>query len=712
DDEATTYPDATEVCDEVDNDCDGDIDEDDADDALTWYEDGDDDGYGDADSKTTACEAPSGFVADDTDCNDDEATTYPDATEVCDEVDNDCDGDTDEGVTSSYYLDDDGDGWGDPDTSIQACEAPSTSYTSVGSDCDDTSEEAYPGGEEVCDGLDNDCDGDTDEDDASDATSWYADDDDDGLGDPEDSVTACDPPSGYVDDDSDCDDDDDGSTSILEDADCDGTITEDDCDDEDPDSTVVDEDADCDGTEDVTTLALSEASYGFVGEAAFDYAYHVAGSGDVDGDGYADLLVGAHGNDEGASYAGAAYLIVGADLSDSTMDLGDSTYKFTGDSTDYAGAGLAMAGDVDGDGRTDILIGSYGDDDGADTAGAAHLVLASSLDSDRIFELEDSDYKFTGQDEDHYAGMSVSGAGDVDDDGFDDLLVGAHEYDHDDYDEGAAYLILGGSLGSDSTMSLSEADHRFIGAYTYSEAGTLVTHAGDLDADGLADIMIGAPGDRTGGASCGAYHLVMGASLGGATDFDLGDADHTIVGESWDSGVGSKGAGAGDVDDDGFDDLLLGHVNDDTEGYNAGAAFLLLSSSLTDDTIDLGDADIKFIGSAAGDYAGIVSGAGDVDDDGHDDLLVGAQYNSSGSTSAGAVYLVLGAGLDSVATMSLDEADHIFTGEADNDFAGKHLAAAGDVDADGLDDFLVGAQYNSEGGYAAGKAYLILGSSF
>ncbi len=183
DEDASVHPDAEELCDEIDNDCDGDIDED-AVDPSTFYADADGDGYGDADTTETACSASSGYVDDDTDCDDADATVHPEAPELYDLIDNDCDGDIDEGTDT----DDDGDGLSEQE-----------------GDCDDTDIDTYPGADEYCDGLDNDCDGDIDED-ALDLSLFYADADSDGYGDADLSISECDAPSGFVSDDTDCDD--------------------------------------------------------------------------------------------------------------------------------------------------------------------------------------------------------------------------------------------------------------------------------------------------------------------------------------------------------------------------------------------------------------------------------------------------------------------------------------------------------------------------
>ncbi|WP_370478075.1 MopE-related protein [Tamlana flava] len=196
---ANVFPGATEVCDGVDNNCDGQIDEGVT---TTYYADTDGDGFGDVSDSLVACSAPVGYVADDSDCDDTNATVYPNAPELCDGLDNHCDGQIDEGVTTIYYADTDGDGFGDISVSLEACSAP-VGYVNDDSDCDDTNATVYPNALELCDGIDNDCDGQIDE---NVTTIYYADMDGDGFGDTSNSVEACSQPLGYIDNDSDCDD--------------------------------------------------------------------------------------------------------------------------------------------------------------------------------------------------------------------------------------------------------------------------------------------------------------------------------------------------------------------------------------------------------------------------------------------------------------------------------------------------------------------------
>ncbi|MDY6836849.1 MAG: putative metal-binding motif-containing protein [Thermodesulfobacteriota bacterium] len=200
DSDSSINPGATEVCDGIDNNCDGLTDEG----CTIYYRDGDGDGYGDSTDSQIATSPPYGYVDNDGDCDDSDSSINPGATEVCDGIDNNCDGLTDEGCTT-YYRDGDGDGYGDV-TDSQIATSPPSGYVPNSDDCDDTDDTIYPGATEACNGVDDDCDGVTDENCA--IITYYRDADGDGYGDPMDSTTGTTPPSGYVADSSDCDDSD------------------------------------------------------------------------------------------------------------------------------------------------------------------------------------------------------------------------------------------------------------------------------------------------------------------------------------------------------------------------------------------------------------------------------------------------------------------------------------------------------------------------
>ncbi len=234
DSDAAVKPGASEVCDGADNDCDGLTD--DADPSVggepTWYADADNDGFGDSTTPMTQCAQPSGFVSDNTDCVDNNPAVNPGETELCNGVDDDCANGIDDGIVYvDWYLDTDGDGYGDPgSTPVNDC-ATQSGRASNNTDCDDGDQDINPGETEVCNGIDDDCTGGADN--GLPTNDYWPDTDGDGYGDDQASPTNdCAQPTGFVPDDTDCDDNDDtqfvGSTETCngDDTDCDGTLTD------------------------------------------------------------------------------------------------------------------------------------------------------------------------------------------------------------------------------------------------------------------------------------------------------------------------------------------------------------------------------------------------------------------------------------------------------------------------------------------------------
>ncbi|MDP2312039.1 MAG: putative metal-binding motif-containing protein [Pseudomonadota bacterium] len=440
------YPAATETCDGEDDDCDGDVDEDDAVDPATWYADSDDDGYGDADLYVLACDAPSAYVANATDCDDGAATTNPGADETCDEVDNDCDGSADESSAvdaPTWYADVDDDGAGNASYSTVSCDAPS-GYADNDGDCDDNDDEVSHLLPESCDGKDNDCDGDSDEYGANGELTWYADVDADAFGDPTDPLDACDQPVGYLSDATDCDGSRDdvnpGAPEVC-------------------DASNVDED--CDGSGDES---------GAEGEATW-YA-------DVDGDAYGDENDSILACDSPAAY-----------VADKT-DCDDLAAAINPAATEICDAG---EDDEDCDGLTD--------DDDASVTGTAVYYLDSDDDGygDATVSAalcDSSGYASTGDDCDdddattNPAGTEVCDFADNDCDGtVDDGIAIAGTYYPDEDDDGfgdpAGVTVDGCAAPVGYRLDNSDCDDGDITVHPYAWENT--TNAVDDDCDGGTD---------------------------------------------------------------------------------------------------------------------------------------------------------------------------------------------------------------------------------
>jgi hypothetical protein len=296
---------------------------------------------------------------------------------------------------------------------------------------------------------------------------------------------------------------------------------------------------------------------------------------------------------------------------------------------DFATSGLAWAGDTDGDGLDDLLVGAKTNDRGGTDSGVVYLITAAAPSR---ADLDDAAVTlFVGSAGDN-AGRAVAGA-DLDTDGLADVIVGAPQNAVVGLYGGAVYVAAGG--GATGIRDLADADVRLLAEANLDYAGTAVVNAGDVNGDGADDLVVGGTGV---GPSGGGYLILGGSMPSGA----LRDAGVRFDGAFGD-GAGSSLAAAGDVNRDGFDDVLFGAYNCATPAGDSGCAFLVLGSP-TPGPRSLLDAEATLYGVTDGDDAGFaLAGVGDMNVDGYDDVLIGAYRVDVGPFGqAGTAYLVFG----------------------------------------------------------------------
>jgi hypothetical protein len=341
---------------------------------------------------------------------------------------------------------------------------------------------------------------------------------------------------------------------------------------------------------------------------------------------------------------------------------------------------------------------------------AIYPATSGALDYGKDKGLSSVNASFTGESTLDQAGWSVADAGDVNGDGFGDILIGADTNSAGGAKSGQTYIIFGKASGWTMDTSLANAGASFIGEHANDYSGMAVAGAGDVNGDGFDDILICAGGNSEGGGAwAGQVYLIFGKASGWAMDTSLANADASFWGEAANDMMSAAVAGAGDVNGDGYNDILIASANSQA---GKGQTYLILgkASGWAKDT-SLSKADASFIGEESNQYSGNpLDGAGDVNGDGYDDILIGSPSNDEASNDAGQAYLIFGKATGWAKGTSLSNADASFRGEAAGDQAGN-VAGSGDVNGDGFADIIIGANTNDSKAIMAGQTYVIFGKA-
>lgn len=428
-----------------------------------------------------------------------------------------------------------------------------------------------------------------------------------------------------------------------------------------------------------SSLALSSLNgangFKIIGENQNDYAgISVAGAGDFNGDGYDDLIVGAHRAESGLLLnVGKAYVIFGGPTAPAAvLDLATLStsqgIRLTGvNQSDASGSFVASAGDFNGDGFTDVLIGSHNAAVGANAAaGKAYMVFGSASPSHlSLSSLNGANgFRFEGASAVDYAGWMATGLGDINGDGLDDIAISAIGADVDsNADAGIVYIVfgtksnLGASIGP-ATLNGTNG-FRIRGGTANQALGFVAAAGGDINGDGFNDILLSTTEWDSFLPVVTNKYIVHGRQSGFGSTFDISSLDAStgtvLTGLEADFQAGRLLAGAGDVNQDGYADFLVGRptragsVNFPGEAYLVyGGPALGASKNLT----TLGDSEgIRYAGIDNVDFAGVsVSAAGDVNNDGVPDILVGAMLADPNGNQSGEGYAVFGGGGSADAT--------------------------------------------------------------
>ena len=464
-------------------------------------------------------------------------------------------------------------------------------------------------------------------------------------------------------------------------------------------------------------VQLQQANVRVRGAAEDDrLGWSVAGVGDVNGDRRLDVAVGApfSANNDRAS-SGSAHVLYGPFAAAADLDVGAAGvrgFRIDGAAEGDFAAGSIAAGDVNGDRRSDLFIGSPETDNlEREQSGSVYVVFGGARSGQLDLATLTAGYRIDGAETGDQTGWSVGRAGDVNGDGRIDMVVGAPLADSNDrIESGSAFVVLGKGSTDGIDLSFSPSVRlRMDGADTRERAGWSVAGAGDVNGDKRPDVVVGAPwANPNGRFFAGSVYVVFGQAASTTVDLAVPGGGFRIDGPTDGDivfgGVGWSVSGAGDVNGDGRADVIVGFpFYDAGQREDSGAAFVVFgkATSAPIDLASLGNRGFRIDGARAGDLAGAsVAALGDVNFDGRADLLVGAeQADNNGRKDSGSAYIVYGKkDARAVDLRALRNAGARIDGEVADDLAGWSVASAGDVNGDKRPDVLVGAHASDGNG--------------
>ena len=465
------------------------------------------------------------------------------------------------------------------------------------------------------------------------------------------------------------------------------------------------------------------------GATASDRSAASISNGDINGDGYKDIIIGADQADYTGNKTGSTYVVFGkasgwsSTLSLSTLN-GTTGFRLDGVSDrDYSGYSVG-AGDINGDGYDDVIVGAYGADNNGGSSGSTYVVFGKASGWSSTLNLSTlngtTGFRLDGGSAAESSGREVS-AGDINGDGYEDVIVGAYQAGNNGTNSGSTYVVFGKASGWSSTLDLStlngttgfRLDGGAAGEYSGGSVG-----AGDINGDGYEDVITGAWLAAYTAPSAGSAYVVFGKASGWSSTLNLSTLNGTTgvrldgVTSSDQTGIA---VGAGNINGDGYEDVIVGAHGADNNGASSGSTYVIFgkasgwSSTLNLSTLN-GTTGFRLDGGSGGQYSGASVVSGDINADGYEDVITGAWLASYTEISAGSAYVVFGKASGWSSTLNLSTLNGTTGFRLDApltyEYAGQNVSA-GDVNGDGYEEVIVGALNADYNGTNTGSTYIV-----
>ncbi|HYX13087.1 MAG TPA: hypothetical protein VE944_01705 [Nostoc sp.] len=400
---------------------------------------------------------------------------------------------------------------------------------------------------------------------------------------------------------------------------------------------------------------------------------------------------------------------------------------------DRSGDSISSAGDINGDGLDDLIIGAPFAKPNGTNSGQTYVVFGSKESFDAQFYLSTlngtSGFAINGINPDDRSGNSISSAGDINGDGIDDLIIGADGASPNGITSGQTYVVFGSKENFAAQFNLSTLNgtngFTINGINQYDSLGNSVSSAGDINGDGIDDLIIGAPSADPNDIISGQSYVVFGSKESFTAQFDLSTLNGTngfaINGINEEDSLGNSVSSAGDINGDGIDDLIIGAPFADGNGDNSGQSYVVFGSKesfaaqFNLSTLN-GTSGFTINGFNKGDgfFSSFVSSAGDINGDSIDDLIIAAPFADPNGNNSGQSYVVFGSKEGFGAQLNLSNLNgtngFAINGINSDDRSGYSLGSAGDINGDGIDDLIIAAPFADPNDISSGQTYVVFGN--